>query len=481
MRSEISSYIDHSYVDPSWSKAARQCTGLEPVQGRIYSSSTPAGAPELVDFQSLLVRHNGPNVEYGGSKDFPIYWPAYYYLLDAGCLDTDIQKVMDPHSRLKKPLFRHVPETVPYIERALGTENEQGIPEFEYIQDVYSLSLTELQEVLEERLTPLYTLSNLSLNSEFRYGFNRHGLEDHIRVIAQRTVQLLKDLGCDEMTQKLGMIMAYGHDLGNVFTRKFHSLASPYLLEKYVPELSQNAEHWALIIQGIELHNEPVMAAFVAAQMQNGKTKDEVYKELHPTITALIAADKTHIDPARISDKAQKILDALNADDHVEINLLLKTLYAGIQEKGVYTWKMEKQRTMSTKQNDAFITLVESLPQSNCVNECITTWGQPTSGYTHEQHKKNNILHLDTLDAGIWAIYEQRVFLAIDCLLSEPQINEVRIEIMDSELDKAGQFISHVFTRENKEQKMKALREVARKERTKREEYRARMEAAKQQ
>jgi hypothetical protein len=469
MNREALTTIDHTFLPKESILMAQRCDGIADVVGVLPVQEGVEEARE-VSFRSLVMRHNGPNKEYGGTDEHPIYWPAYFFLIDAGCPVEDIEKVMDRHSQLLLPVFREKGELISVQVSDTNELSNPQPPEFEKIPDIYGLSLQELTHVLETRLSSLYALANLSLDSEFEHGFNRHGIE-HIRTVATRAVRLLQDLGYDEMTQKLALIMAYGHDLGNVFTRKYHSLASPYLLETYIPELHQDESHWAEIVTGIELHNEPVADAFIKKQVAGGKSEEEAYGMLSEATRAVIVADKTHVDANRVSSKIQYLLRALDSDYHVEVNYLLETNKAGIDRKGVYLWSMEKRETMSTENQEYLrdlLAIYSNLADNSFINKYTETYGFPTSKFTHDEHKKKGILHTNTLDASLFALYDRRNVLAIRSLFAFPQINEVHIEIVDPIRNRA---VPHIFTREGLDQQIADVLSWAKSEQSKRERY----------
>lgn len=405
----------NSYLPEAWKKTAAVCAGeadfIENDKVPKETQGTPADIRRL-----LLVRHNGPGERHGGSIEKPIFWPAFYYLLDAHCSLDEILAVMDEHSRLKEPNF----------------------PE---IEDIYGLSPAELKSLLESRLAPWYLLANRSLNNDETRGFNRHGLFDHISIVAKNTVQLLKDLGYSEEVQKIGLIMAYGHDLGNVLSRKFHSLVSPYIFEKYVPELKQDISKWVEIRQGIEFHNEPVIMKYL--ESRGDKTN---FEGLSPAALALIVADKTHVGPIRVSDKVKDINALIEIDPHFVVNLLLNTKQSGIQSDGSFLWQLEFQPTLSTEEQQQSLERIKQDPYSNPA----MTGKKFVPNWMHQAHREHNISHMASVDAQLWRLYIERNILAIRAIFElGKSVNVVRVLVTDSQ---NGGEIAATFTRDRKEE-----------------------------
>jgi hypothetical protein len=194
-----------------------------------------------------------------------------------------------------------------------------------------NLQLFTAEAALYDRTKPLYDLADYRLRGDKPpHGYSHHNLEQHIVPMAAM-VQNILDMGkYPKHTKMLGLMAAYGHDLGNVNRRKGHSFDSPDLFAQVVPSVTRNDHDWQVIKKVMMLHDEKAMMAEMKSWgplsvedrilkiLEMGEA--EGLRELPPVLAAIILADKADIDRNRINEWAVNH-EAVADDEHVWVNL----------------------------------------------------------------------------------------------------------------------------------------------------------------
>ncbi len=205
---------------------------------------------------------------------------------------------------------------------------------------LYSLDPGTLNRRLRALLKPIYELINYSLDGSFEHGFNRHD-QNHVDAVTLRAIHLLKQAKADEQRLRRVIISCRAHDLGNLLSRKAHSLLSSTILATILPILTKDQKQWKDIQRSIELHEEPVLDSFLRSiRASSGASSVRALRRLCPPETlALIIADKTQIGRDRISFKTTS-KSALDIDPHIEVNLLGTTTLFSITRSSAL-WEIQ--------------------------------------------------------------------------------------------------------------------------------------------
>lgn len=200
--------------------------------------------------------------------------------------------------------------------------------------DIETMSLDALEFELQQRTKPVYDAVDKRLQEDKpENGFNRHNLEDHIIPVAKMADDLVKNIRdprIRERIRRLTALAAYGHDIGNISRRKKHSLDSTVIYPFVLPSLMRNEQDAKIVLEAIRLHDERLLAEeFTGLTTSEEKMlfilgKGEEFGEELPIVaSALILADKAHIDRARVNEAAIN-MEALTVDEHVWPNLCAK-------------------------------------------------------------------------------------------------------------------------------------------------------------
>lgn len=172
-------------------------------------------------------------------------------------------------------------------------------------------SVSEIKEVLQDRLRPFYRLVNKSLDNGHDLGFTQHGPEDHVFVVANNALALLDILNASEIEKKVALLIALGHDLGNIVSRKGHAVIKDFLYG-LLPELRQSSFN-TRVRQGVRLHDERI-ASIVMRQLRAEATEfgsinqEQYYQKVRDRFgvaaLAVLIADKADaVDRRRVSRK----------------------------------------------------------------------------------------------------------------------------------------------------------------------------------
>lgn len=127
-------------------------------------------------------------------------------------------------------------------------------------------------------------------------GFTEHS-QAHVKVVADRTAEILEELGDSDHTIDLALTAAWPHDIGNIVNRKDHSQSGAMMAFEILRGMQVPAEDVAKIICAIGNHDEGtgVPVSRISA--------------------ALILADKSDVRRSRVQNE-----DFASFDIHDRVN-----------------------------------------------------------------------------------------------------------------------------------------------------------------
>ena len=191
--------------------------------------------------------------------------------------------------------------------------------------DPFAYTPEELKNKLIDFLKPIYDLVNISLDSIYDLGFAKHDIP-HIDDVTTQVIKILEAKGSDEKTKIIATIAGVSHDLGNIFSRKYHSMLSPLIFKLTFPNFKLDKHEWFRVKDAIQYHDEPVIHKEIDSWGSiSSLEKIDKYKEKFREETlALLIADKTRVNRKRLSDK-NKTMEAIDNNEHYELNLLGNT------------------------------------------------------------------------------------------------------------------------------------------------------------
>ena len=113
--------------------------------------------------------------------------------------------------------------------------------------------------------------------------YTNHGLR-HSNIVAERAMQIARNIGLDAREGELAAIAGFCHDMGNFLTRTYHhffgaTLFSQVFLDKFEPR------ELAMIMQAISNHDKEEMDF------------------THNISAILVLADKSDVDRSRVTEK----------------------------------------------------------------------------------------------------------------------------------------------------------------------------------
>jgi len=122
----------------------------------------------------------------------------------------------------------------------------------------YTYTPKNLETKLLDNLKPVYDLVSRSLDSMFEYGFNKHDIT-HIEDVTSEVRKLLDESDADQKTKIIGIIASVTHDLGNILSRKSHSVLSTLIFKLIFSNFQINIEDWIRVKEAVIYHDEPMI------------------------------------------------------------------------------------------------------------------------------------------------------------------------------------------------------------------------------
>ena len=315
------------------------------------------------------------------------------------------------------------------------------------LSNLDDLSFVELNELLQKAYEQIYIAVTLSLDSISKYGFNSHD-EAHIDKVTEETIRLLQrreyPIEAEKnKTIKNGIIAARSHDIGNLFSRKVHSIISYLMVEKIFPSLTSDKDNYRRIMQAIGLHDEHITESVLNSHtIGDAQEIIQVMKDFFPAeALALLVADKIQIGRERISSKSRS-RGAIDRDKHVEVNFFGQTKGLVFSpEKDTMTWTLEFNDSVNLEERELYSEMTTETDDSKAY----------TSHDTNARLKNEGISYFSTWQNNFWQLYTNRVKLTIEAAFAlYSELKEFRIEMVDlskQEERKSAKKMFYTFTR----------------------------------
>ncbi len=131
-------------------------------------------------------------------------------------------------------------------------------------------------------------------------GYTEHAMP-HVKKCAEKTGEILLELGYSNNIIELGKIAGYMHDIGNVINRTDHAQSGAIMAFTILRDIGANPEEIAMIIGAIGNHDEGTA------------------NPISPIAAALILADKSDVRRSRVRNT-----DYLTYDIHDRVNYAVK-------------------------------------------------------------------------------------------------------------------------------------------------------------
>ncbi|MDO8269765.1 MAG: hypothetical protein Q7T54_03790 [Candidatus Levybacteria bacterium] len=263
-----------------------------------------------------------------------------YALTAPSCFDEDKRgrikaSVLIPHREHNIPSF--VPAEAYFANHGISPEEIEtlfdrwGTWRFRpYIDDIYSLSASQVNRELSTALFPINNGVDRILDSLNPKGYNKHGIEHPGSVvsIAHRLLDLYPANTHEEQEsrKRLASIAGQAHDIGNIFYRDGHGHVSAQMLELLVPSVRGEKgksvdERWKTIRKTIILHDSDNMQAVADSWGLDGEEKlDKLAATMKPEGLATLIADKVDVGYQRVSDAI--LAGEIPEDIHAVVNAM---------------------------------------------------------------------------------------------------------------------------------------------------------------
>lgn len=206
----------------------------------------------------------------------------------------------------------------------LFNENSEWIfPSFEL--DIEQATPDELLEQILRVTKPVYAVAQHSLAAINEFGYNDHG-PLHIQSVANRAIGLARELGLSEEQQKIVVIAAAGHDLGNLVNRDNHSLVSPDIFERIFPSVVEHKSIWRRAKKAMQFHNSGVFNKYIHPKKGIWgflPIEDQIpyiQNQFGIESAVVVLSDKLDVGRWRVNDKALN-QGAIDQHQYSEINL----------------------------------------------------------------------------------------------------------------------------------------------------------------
>jgi len=159
--------------------------------------------------------------------------------------------------------------------------------------------------------------------------YTNHGLR-HSNVVAERAIEIAKNIGLSQREGELAAIAGFCHDMGNFMTRTYHHFFGATLFSQvFISEF--NPRELAVVAQAISNHD-----------------KDEM-NFVHPISAVLVLADKSDVDRSRVTEKDIK---KIKEDIHDRVNYATRGSVVKVD-------KTKKKITLTLKIDTNFCPIIE--------------------------------------------------------------------------------------------------------------------------
>ena len=155
-------------------------------------------------------------------------------------------------------------------------------------------------------------------------GYTEHGFR-HVSYVSNLAGNILRYLNYQERLCELASIAGYLHDIGNIINRNDHGQSSAILAMTILDNMGMLAEEIALIISAIGNHEE------------------EIGEPMNPVSAALILADKSDVNKARVRNP--KII---SLDIHDRVNYAVERNFVEVlPDKKIIKLNLDINTTIS--------------------------------------------------------------------------------------------------------------------------------------
>ena len=155
-------------------------------------------------------------------------------------------------------------------------------------------------------------------------GYTEHGFR-HVSYVRNLAGNILRYLNYQERLCELASIAGYLHDIGNIINRNDHGQSSAILAMTILDNMGMLAEEIALIISAIGNHEE------------------EIGEPMNPVSAALILADKSDVNKARVRNP--KII---SLDIHDRVNYAVERNFVEVlPDKKIIKLNLDINTTIS--------------------------------------------------------------------------------------------------------------------------------------
>jgi metal-dependent HD superfamily phosphatase/phosphodiesterase len=155
-------------------------------------------------------------------------------------------------------------------------------------------------------------------------GYTEHGFR-HVTYVSNLAGNILRYLNYPERLCELASIAGYLHDIGNVVNRTDHGQSSAVIAMVILDNLGMPAEEIALIISAIGNHEE------------------EIGEPINPVSAALILADKSDVNKARVRNP-----NIISLDIHDRVNYAVERNFVEVlPDKKIIKLNLDINTTIS--------------------------------------------------------------------------------------------------------------------------------------
>lgn len=298
-------------------------------------------------------------------------------------------------------------------------------------QAFWDLPIEELRSALLKALEPVYRLQQAALDLTFETGFNDHG-PIHIQQVTDKTWELLRSLHQPVDEQKIGIMAAATHDIGNIVNRKNHSHYSCSLLQIIFKDFPMS-EIGERIMKAVNFHDEGSLA-----------TVGDL-GEWSAAALALVIADKTDVSFKRVSS-ASNMKEAL-ADIHISLN-----------------WLVDMSKTKN--EGDTFVWEIYFNPRATNVPEYLdhllkNSERKWVPDVWQELYRTHNMEYVLAFYAMLLSTYLDRIEMTVEAVFALfADMHTFRLDVVDEERSTT---ISRVFTREKLQQQLQQIKRMVHK------------------
>ncbi|HVO43819.1 MAG TPA: hypothetical protein VMT34_14410 [Aggregatilineales bacterium] len=269
---------------------------------------------------------------------------------------------------------------------------------------------------LLDRLSTLFDLQQVALDSENHTGFNRHGRE-HVATVARKALVLMNDLqpsssqvSRDQIETLLGGLL---HDIGNLLSRKYHGLYGIYLF-------TQMFKNFAIDEATLESFLN-VLEITLFHEVEFG-SRLPTLAQLRPSALSVIVGDKTDVSFRRVSSKSN-VPEAVE-DIHVLVNLLVanSTIERTKDPCCRFRWTVNYKAKYDATQSSVFSSLLKATGRVKYPKEWETLYGEA------------NIEYLFVFSSTFLNVYLSRLYFAMRAAFAlYPSVEQFELIIDDQE------------------------------------------------